>query len=476
MEQTRYDIFISYSRKDAKIVDSVVSNLEKQGFRIWLDKDGVESGDAFKSVIVKAIEDSACVLFFSSINSNLSKWTAKEIGVAVYENKYIIPIRLDKSKYNPEIKFDLINLDYIDFTDNAIRSEMIAKLIKALSIKCGKTVESGVVEANTYPARQNVFSKSYWSAYLDNLKKRNPLVSFVLLALQIAAILYFIPGLSGTLWSFSLLDNPEWNFMSIYGKGYIPGFLICCSVFITNGMVLKLNKNGIYLLFISIFITIIPTIWNEFEEFICFSAFSILGVLIYLGLLFVPHKGLSLWKQFKANTPSFKPIAIAAISMWIILLTLFPLLMSNSTGFSHTSYTNGMCAINARCNGGAYYVRSLANRLAYEDEGAEYTSELSDRYISYTKASNAEAWYKKAIYISENRYDVRDWEIMDCYIDYIYFLATNKKRSEALEYLKKAVAMYGMTEIEKEIHNSSRDYDRNVSRSTVLSYLSEIVE
>ena len=100
-----YDIFISYSRKDARIVDDVVSKLKQHGFSVWLDKNGIESGDAFKRVIVKAIEKSKCVLFFSSIDSNLSKWTAKEIGVAVYENKYIIPVLIDKSKYNPEVKF-----------------------------------------------------------------------------------------------------------------------------------------------------------------------------------------------------------------------------------------------------------------------------------------------------------------------------------------------------------------------------------
>ena len=51
-----YDIFISYSRTDALIVDDVVSRLEQHGFRIWIDKNGIESGDAFKRVIVKAVE------------------------------------------------------------------------------------------------------------------------------------------------------------------------------------------------------------------------------------------------------------------------------------------------------------------------------------------------------------------------------------------------------------------------------------
>ena len=44
------DLFISYSRKDSEQVLSVVEKLQERGFTIWIDKDGTESGDAFKFV------------------------------------------------------------------------------------------------------------------------------------------------------------------------------------------------------------------------------------------------------------------------------------------------------------------------------------------------------------------------------------------------------------------------------------------
>ena len=53
-----HEIFISYSRKDSERVLSVVEKLQERGFTIWIDKDGIESGDAFKSVIVRAIKNS----------------------------------------------------------------------------------------------------------------------------------------------------------------------------------------------------------------------------------------------------------------------------------------------------------------------------------------------------------------------------------------------------------------------------------
>ena len=59
-----HDIFISYSRKDSEAVGRFVEKLTEEGYSVWIDKDGIESGDQFKLIIVKAIEDSKIVLFF----------------------------------------------------------------------------------------------------------------------------------------------------------------------------------------------------------------------------------------------------------------------------------------------------------------------------------------------------------------------------------------------------------------------------
>ena len=130
-----HDIFISYSRKDSKTVDEFVSRLEAEGFRIWIDRDGIESGDAFKRVIVRAIKESAIVAFFSSEYSNTSPWTAKEINIAVHYDKPIIPIKLDKTVYNDEVEFDLVSLDYIDYTDPAMRPAMMEKMVRTVKAR-----------------------------------------------------------------------------------------------------------------------------------------------------------------------------------------------------------------------------------------------------------------------------------------------------------------------------------------------------
>lgn len=131
----KHDIFVSYSRHDTNVVNEFVERLEREGFSVWIDRDGIESGDAFKKIILQAIKNSAVVLFFSSQFSNQSGWTAKEIGVAVKYKKTVIPILLDGSNYNEEVEFDLINLDFIDYQDVTVRGIMMDRLVKSLKTK-----------------------------------------------------------------------------------------------------------------------------------------------------------------------------------------------------------------------------------------------------------------------------------------------------------------------------------------------------
>lgn len=135
VNDNRYDIFVSYSRKDSTRVQDVAKDLQSKGYKIWIDKEGIESGDAFKSVIVKAIKKAEVFLFFSSIEANKSPWTVKEVNVAVYLKKVIIPVKLDNSEYDDSVLLDLAGLDFIDLTDEAKHDYAVNKLVKALKKK-----------------------------------------------------------------------------------------------------------------------------------------------------------------------------------------------------------------------------------------------------------------------------------------------------------------------------------------------------
>ena len=89
------EIFISYSRQDGGRVREVVSALGRDGFNVWIDREGITGGNDFVERIVSALNDCKVVVFFSSEASNASPWTRQEISLAQEYNRPIIPVRLD---------------------------------------------------------------------------------------------------------------------------------------------------------------------------------------------------------------------------------------------------------------------------------------------------------------------------------------------------------------------------------------------
>ena len=147
----KYDVFVSYSRKDSEIVQSVVDRLKAEGYRCWMDVTGIESSDEFKRVLVTAIRQSKVILFFSSANSNSTEWTVKEINIAVQMKKPIIPVRLDDAPYDDSILFDLSGLDYIAYEEKSIHDVGLEKLLRGVAVKC-RAVQSQLLNGLKKPA------------------------------------------------------------------------------------------------------------------------------------------------------------------------------------------------------------------------------------------------------------------------------------------------------------------------------------
>lgn len=155
-ENLKRNVFISYSRHDyvnereevipGNCISKIMEAFEKNKITYWIDKDGVYSGDEFKGLLTSAIEQADVFVFISSESSNKSTWTSKEINVAVYEEKTIIPVRIDDAKYNSSVKLDLVGLDFINYKSNpdlALQSlvKSIKKHIKASDVDVKKIKE-----------------------------------------------------------------------------------------------------------------------------------------------------------------------------------------------------------------------------------------------------------------------------------------------------------------------------------------------
>ena len=91
-------IFISYSRKDTDAIESIISRIEKELYKniCWIDIDGIESGQMFWDIIIKAIRKCSVFLLMASDDSMSSDNVLGEIQIAKNNSKNIVPVIINK--------------------------------------------------------------------------------------------------------------------------------------------------------------------------------------------------------------------------------------------------------------------------------------------------------------------------------------------------------------------------------------------
>jgi len=85
-------LFISYSRRDRTFVDSLVGELKKRGYRVFLDTVDINPGDNFVSRLINEIKQSTAIIAVVSEHYTLSRWGQAELYNALSTKKTAIPI------------------------------------------------------------------------------------------------------------------------------------------------------------------------------------------------------------------------------------------------------------------------------------------------------------------------------------------------------------------------------------------------
>ena len=128
-------IFISYSRKDKKIVGQFVESLRKQDFIVWQDVSNISAGEAWHQALLDAIEQSAVIIIFWSQAASLSKYVNEEIDYALEKNKLIIPIWLENATPLRDGLSEANAVQSSGFSANAVQKITSAVLEKAPRIQ-----------------------------------------------------------------------------------------------------------------------------------------------------------------------------------------------------------------------------------------------------------------------------------------------------------------------------------------------------
>lgn len=133
----KYDIFISYSRKDIEFARKVCAVLDsyKQyyDFEYFFDQSEITSRDEYLKRISSAILESRVVLFLASKNSYDSEFCAKELLFADKKGRHIHQYLLDEAEMPSDIEMLLGTHQYRELKNTPIESVVKEVLYNSLS-------------------------------------------------------------------------------------------------------------------------------------------------------------------------------------------------------------------------------------------------------------------------------------------------------------------------------------------------------
>lgn len=115
---TAPQIFVSYSRKDASLVDRLVNLMQAEGIGVWIDRSEQEMGGRrYAGPIVRAIRDSKAVAVMCSRHAFDSDHVVREVYVAGDFKKPFLNVHLDGEDFPDDLRYFLTGFPRISFQE-----------------------------------------------------------------------------------------------------------------------------------------------------------------------------------------------------------------------------------------------------------------------------------------------------------------------------------------------------------------------
>ena len=127
------EIFLSYSRLDRQFADELSRGLTARGLEVWVDREEIEAGDAWRAAISEAIASCDAFLVLLSPNSVTSKNVAKELSIAESRDRHIVPVKCRQCEISPAMEYQLADLQWIDFSEMPFE-DGLDRLVRALHV------------------------------------------------------------------------------------------------------------------------------------------------------------------------------------------------------------------------------------------------------------------------------------------------------------------------------------------------------
>ena len=129
-----YDVFISYSSHDQKVVEGLCAYLEQHKIRCFVAYRDIPRGVVWARAIVEALDESRMMVVVFSDHFNNSDQVDREIELASEDRKPILTFRITDDAFKGAKKYYLKNINWIDAFPNPAElfgsvADNVAKLL-----------------------------------------------------------------------------------------------------------------------------------------------------------------------------------------------------------------------------------------------------------------------------------------------------------------------------------------------------------
>ena len=156
----KYDVFISYSSHDQKVVEGLCAYLEQHKIRCFVAYRDIPRGVVWARAIVEALDESRMMVVVFSDHFNNSDQVDREIELASEDRKPILTFRITDDAFKGAKKYYLKNINWIDAFPNPADvfgsvADNVAKLLDMeLSVSTAKATPAPVLNSTPKPEPQ----------------------------------------------------------------------------------------------------------------------------------------------------------------------------------------------------------------------------------------------------------------------------------------------------------------------------------
>lgn len=139
----KHHIFLSYRRADREITKALVTELRAQKVTVWWDED-LDGGVDWRDSIVQNLSDSDMLVILFSAECNASKQLRKELAIADYMDKVVVPVLIEDTVPKGHFLYELASRNWIQIHPEAMTKvdRLVEKLVALVEEVPGRLRES----------------------------------------------------------------------------------------------------------------------------------------------------------------------------------------------------------------------------------------------------------------------------------------------------------------------------------------------